>query len=104
MLPKIIGKIISSGEYILTAVETGQLTCWNKNGEQIFELDAGNNLTVLADNDPAEFYCATAGKENPIKLWDMRAQKCFWEAKNVSVTIICSAFFLTLLSFGNYWL
>lgn len=70
------------GTYI-SAAESGELSVSSPSGEIVKELDAGNNLIVMAPNCEHEGHYATGGKENPLKIWDIEKGEKIFIAKNV---------------------
>ena len=70
-------------------MESGAVRVWNPSGEQLSSenWNAGENLVCLAIDpcsEPAK--CATGGRENPLKLWDLSNEKCIFTAKNVIIS------------------
>ncbi|VDN18867.1 unnamed protein product [Gongylonema pulchrum] len=72
----------NSGSF-LSAVESGELSLSTSSGKVVKELDAGCDLRVMIPKCEEDGVCATGGKENPLKVWNMERGETIFIAKNV---------------------
>ncbi|KAI1714967.1 WD repeat-containing protein 74 [Ditylenchus destructor] len=82
---KIVGLQVTNNTNIITAAESGDLRIWNAAGEMLSseKWSAGDNLLTMR-LAPTGDIVATGGKENLLKLWDIRSEKPTFTAKNVA--------------------
>ena len=71
----------------MSTTESGDLRVWTNTGEMVSELNAGNDILVMVPNNQDENRCATGGKENPLKIWDLEKGEKIFTAKNVGLLV-----------------
>ncbi|VDD87135.1 unnamed protein product [Enterobius vermicularis] len=77
------GIYMMKNKTVVSATESGSLCLWDQKGKALTELDAGKNLLVMIPDSNDENRCATGGKENPLKIWDLEKGMKTFTAKNV---------------------
>ncbi|GBN10750.1 WD repeat-containing protein 74 [Araneus ventricosus] len=69
---------------LVTAVESGIVKLWNKDGEKDVEINTGGNLCKMSPNPFSDLQVATGGEENDLKIWDLSIPDTpVFQAKNV---------------------
>lgn len=80
---RVKGLYVMKNKVIVSATESGDLRLWKSEGETLTKLNAGDNLLVMIPDVNEENRCATGGKENPLKIWDLEKGIKTFTAKNV---------------------
>ncbi|CAL1268694.1 unnamed protein product [Larinioides sclopetarius] len=79
-----VGKIHLKKRWLVTAVESGIVKLWNKDGEKDFEINTGGNLCKMSPNPFSNLQVSTGGEENDLKIWDLNMPDTpVFQAKNV---------------------
>uniref|UniRef100_A0A8C2EXV3 WD repeat-containing protein 74 n=1 Tax=Cyprinus carpio TaxID=7962 RepID=A0A8C2EXV3_CYPCA len=70
---------------MITCVESGLLKVWKEGSTETAEVNVGNGVCRMQQNQSQRHRVATGGKENPLKVWDLeRPDKPIFTAKNVA--------------------
>ncbi|XP_052464104.1 WD repeat-containing protein 74-like [Carassius gibelio] len=70
---------------MITCVESGLLKVWKEGSTETVEVNVGNGVCRMQQNQSQRHHVATGGKENPLKVWDLeRPDKPIFTAKNVA--------------------
>lgn len=77
----LIGLGITDANKLLTALKSGIVSIWN--GKNATNLNAGSGLDKMRICSFESSKCATGGRENPLKLWDLNTQKNIFMSKNI---------------------
>uniref|UniRef100_A0A6M2CRU3 Putative ribosome bioproteinsis protein nsa1 ovary overexpressed n=1 Tax=Rhipicephalus microplus TaxID=6941 RepID=A0A6M2CRU3_RHIMP len=76
--------VVNSSRNLVTCVSSGLLRVWAKDGSTEAETEVGADVFRMRQHPRKEGIVATGGKENDLKLWDLKnLQKPVFVAKNV---------------------
>ncbi|KAF8777881.1 WD repeat-containing protein 74 [Argiope bruennichi] len=79
-----IESFVSTEVKLVTAVESGIVKLWNKDGEKDVEINTGDNLCKMTPNPFSNLQVGTGGEENDLKIWDLSMPNTpVFQAKNV---------------------